>query len=106
MVSALGENEWLGAVDTAGNASHRSRRTASHAVAPRPAAIAISNPVQASGRRRALTLDGRVSARYAAHGIRAMAETAISLTSRRNADVTHPSGALPGSRRRCLVSAA
>jgi hypothetical protein len=69
------------AVDTARTASHRSRRIASHAVAPRPAAIAISSPVQASGQCRALTLDGRVSARYAAHGIRTMAETATSLTS-------------------------
>jgi hypothetical protein len=39
-------------------ASHRSRRIASRAVAPRLEAIAISSPVQASGQCRALTLDG------------------------------------------------
>jgi hypothetical protein len=94
------------AVDTAGTASHRSRRTASHAVAPRPAAIAISSPIQASGQCRALTLGGRVFARYAAHGIRTMAETATRLTSHRNAGAAYPSGALPCGMRRCLVGAA
>src|SRR5690242_525402 len=83
------------AVDTAGNAILRSRRTASHAVAAKPAAITTSRPVHATGQCRALTLAGRLSARYTAHGSRTAAETAVSPTSHRNAGLTAASEALP-----------
>jgi hypothetical protein len=54
----------------------RSRRIASQAVAPRARASAPSRPAQAMGQCRALTVAGRVVARWAIHGTSTAAETA------------------------------
>jgi hypothetical protein len=51
------------AVEAAAKASRRSHRIASHAVVASPAAIAASIPLQASGQCRAVTPDGRLTAR-------------------------------------------
>src|SRR3954452_9187123 len=91
------------AVDTAGNATMRSRLIASHAVAARPAASPTSSPGHASGQCRALTLGGRLSARYAAQGSATTAESATSLTSHRNTGLLDTSAA-PGPSAAVLTS--